>query len=84
MTSPSVLVVGASGAFGQPLVEEFLRQKSKFNKIGVLARPGTEHKYPDAQAKGLTVIVGSMLDVNSYKGAHHSSHNSHYYLIFHP
>jgi hypothetical protein len=71
---PSVLLIGAGGAFGVPLVEEFIRQKSKFARIGALASPEKVGKFEHLKEHGIEVIVGSFLDKNVYDGA---------YLFFH-
>ncbi|KAJ6466651.1 hypothetical protein DFH09DRAFT_1059716 [Mycena vulgaris] len=66
--APSVLIIGGSGAVGRPLVDEFLKQKSKFQRIAVLADPTKVSRLADAQAKGAEVVVGSFLDAKSYTG----------------
>ncbi|KAJ7738358.1 hypothetical protein B0H16DRAFT_1761481 [Mycena metata] len=65
---PSVLIIGASGAVGRPLVDEFLKQKSQFQRIAVLADPAKVLRFADAQKKGVEVVIGSFLDASSYKG----------------
>jgi hypothetical protein len=37
MSTVSVLLIGASGAFGQPLLQEFILQKCAFKRIAILA-----------------------------------------------
>jgi hypothetical protein len=67
--SISVLILGASGAFGNPLLQEFIRQKSAFKSIAVLA--ANEKKaasYTWAEAEGVRIVVGSFLDSKSYEG----------------
>jgi FlaA1/EpsC-like NDP-sugar epimerase len=67
--SISVLLVGAGGAFGQPLLEEFIRQKTAFKSIGLLS--STEKKvakYAWAAKQGVKVVVGSFLQSKSYEG----------------
>ncbi|KAJ7023155.1 hypothetical protein C8F04DRAFT_1135179 [Mycena alexandri] len=66
--SPPVLIIGASGAVGRPLVHEFLKQKSQFQRIAVSADPAKVSRFADAQKKGVEVVVGPFLDVSSYKG----------------
>ncbi|KZF25654.1 NAD(P)-binding protein [Xylona heveae TC161] len=66
--APSVLLIGASGSLGVPLVEEFIRQKSKFERIAILADPSRAKKFEDVQKRGIDVVTGSFLDPNSYKG----------------
>ncbi|KAJ6485236.1 hypothetical protein DFH09DRAFT_1210809 [Mycena vulgaris] len=53
--APSVLIIGGSGAVGRPLVDEFLKQKSKFQRIAVLADPAKSS-------------WASFLDAKSYTG----------------
>jgi hypothetical protein len=54
ISAVSVLLIGASGAFGQPLLHEFIRQKSAFKRIAILAA--------NARKDGIEVIVGSFLE----------------------
>lgn len=68
MAQPSVLLIGASGNFGTPLVQEFLKQKSKFHRIAILAEQHRVQKFAQAQKDGIEIVVGSFLDVNSYRG----------------
>jgi uncharacterized protein YbjT (DUF2867 family) len=66
--APSVLVIGAGGAFGRPLIEEFINQKSKFSRIGILSDPAKVSKFSDFAARGVEVISGSYLIPKSYEG----------------
>ena len=74
MSNLSVLLVGASGAWGAPLVEEFIKQKSAFKRVAILARDSTNtQKFNHAKEQGIDVTVGSLLDAASYKGKRASS-----------
>ena len=65
----SILLIGAGGAIGTPLVQEFIRQKPSFSRIAILASDASKKaKFAEAEAAGIEVIVGSYLDVSSYKG----------------
>ncbi|KAJ6451092.1 hypothetical protein C8R47DRAFT_998646 [Mycena vitilis] len=64
----SVIVVGASGAVGRPLMEEFLGQKSKFGRVAVLSDPAKVARFAEIQTRGIDVIVGSFLEAKSYDG----------------
>lgn len=66
--APSVLVIGAGGAFGRPLVEEFIKQNASFSKIAILSDPAKVSKFSDFAAQGIEVISGSYLDPKSYEG----------------
>ncbi|KAJ7023612.1 hypothetical protein C8F04DRAFT_1257903 [Mycena alexandri] len=66
--APSVIVVGASGAVGRPLMEEFLAQKSQFRRIAVLSDPSKVSRFIEVQAKGIEVVEGSFLEAKSYEG----------------
>ncbi|KAL7920307.1 NAD(P)-binding protein [Trichoderma austrokoningii] len=66
--APSVLVIGAGGAFGRPLIEEFIKQKSLFSRVGVLSDPAKVSKFSDFAAQGIDIISGSFLDPKSYEG----------------
>ncbi|KAJ7701162.1 hypothetical protein B0H17DRAFT_1046114 [Mycena rosella] len=64
---PSVLIIGASGTVGRPLVQEFLRNKTSFGRIAVLADPTKVSRFAHVQSQGVEVVVGSFLNPNSYK-----------------
>jgi hypothetical protein len=64
----SVLLIGASGSFGRPLVEEFIIQLPKFKKVGILSDPSKTSKFADPAAKGITIVPGSFLDYKAYAG----------------
>ncbi|KAK7002365.1 NAD(P)-binding protein [Favolaschia claudopus] len=66
--TPSVLVIGASGTVGRPLMQEFLAQKKDFNRVAVLADPAKTARFAEIQAQGIEVVVGSFLESSSYKG----------------
>ena len=69
MPSVSVLLVGASGGFGQPLLEEFIRQKASFKRIAILAADEEKAtKFADARKAGIEAVVGSFLEATSYAG----------------
>ncbi|KAJ6555940.1 hypothetical protein B0H19DRAFT_137879 [Mycena capillaripes] len=66
--APAVLIIGASGLVGRPLVQEFLKNKTKFARIGVLADPAKVSRFAEVKVQGVEVIVGSYLEASSYKG----------------
>jgi hypothetical protein len=67
--SISVLIIGASGAFGQPPLQKFIRQKASFKSIAVLAAtPQKAENYAWASEKGVKIVKGSSLDPTSYEG----------------
>ncbi|KAF8195205.1 hypothetical protein K438DRAFT_1906563 [Mycena galopus ATCC 62051] len=66
--SPSVLLIGASGALGRPLVEEFQRQRARFNRVAVLSDPAKVHKFEEVKNNGIEVISGSFLNFECYQG----------------
>jgi uncharacterized protein YbjT (DUF2867 family) len=65
---PSVLLIGASGAFGRPLVEELINNIDKFEKVGVLSDPSKVSKFVSIAERGIQVVPGSFLDSKSYAG----------------
>ena len=65
---PSVLLIGASGAFGRPLVEEFITQLHRFRKVGILADPAKVSKFAEVAKRGIQVVPGSFLEPKSYAG----------------
>ncbi|KAK7032679.1 NAD(P)-binding protein [Favolaschia claudopus] len=68
MAPPSVLIIGGSGAVGRPLVEEFVKSKEKFGRIGVLSDALKVSKFSELPKQGIEVVVGSFLEAASYKG----------------
>lgn len=66
--APSVLLIGASGAFGRPLTEEFIAQLHRFEKVGILSDPSKVAKFDAAVARGIRVVSGSFLDPRAYAG----------------
>ncbi|RFU27386.1 hypothetical protein B7463_g8952, partial [Scytalidium lignicola] len=65
--APSVLIIGASGNFGRPLVDEFIKNLSKFSKVGILTA-SSPLKFDEQKSRGIQVVAGSLLDPASYRG----------------
>ncbi|KAL7954974.1 hypothetical protein V8C34DRAFT_292935 [Trichoderma compactum] len=68
MSRPSVVIIGASGSVGRPLVDGFLSKADQFSKIGVLSSPSSAHKFENETARGVDVVVGSFADPACYRG----------------
>jgi uncharacterized protein YbjT (DUF2867 family) len=68
--APSVLVIGASGSVGEPLVKEFQRQRSRFGRVAILSEPSKAHKFSATQNNGIELVLGSFLDFKCYQGAY--------------
>ncbi|EPE36471.1 NAD(P)-binding Rossmann-fold containing protein [Glarea lozoyensis ATCC 20868] len=68
MPAPSILLLGASGYLGVPLLAEFLTHRSKFSRLAILTDESRKHKFEDAKAKGVELIIGSYLEPDSFKG----------------
>jgi len=66
--APSVLLIGAGGAFGNPLLDEFMKQKHNFSKIGILSDPAKVGKFDKFRDVGVEVVKGSYLDAKAYTG----------------
>ncbi|KAJ7167071.1 hypothetical protein C8R46DRAFT_899464 [Mycena filopes] len=66
--APSVIVIGASGAVGRPLMEEFIAQKFQFGRVAVLSDPSKVARFDEIKAKGIEVVAGSFLEAKSYEG----------------
>ncbi|KAJ7850263.1 hypothetical protein B0H14DRAFT_3452000 [Mycena olivaceomarginata] len=66
--APSVLVIGASGSVGEPLVKEFQRQRSRFGRVAILSEPSKAHKFSATQNNGIELVLGSFLDFKCYQG----------------
>lgn len=64
--APSVLIIGGSGNIGRPIVDEFIRNLSRFSKVGVLT--SSPAKFDEQTSKGIQVVSGSFLDPESYRG----------------
>jgi hypothetical protein len=67
-TKPSVLLLGASGALGQPVTEEFARNLSSFTKIGILTSSDRASKFSHLKPLGIEIILGSLFEPSSYAG----------------
>jgi uncharacterized protein YbjT (DUF2867 family) len=65
MSEISIVLIGASGALGKPLLDELLRQKSSFKRIAVLTAPERVSKFNDS---GVEVIAKSFYDPQTYEG----------------
>ena len=65
---PSVLLIGASGALGSPVTDQFVRQKKEFSRIGILTQADRAAKFEERREQGVDIIVGSLYDKNAYKG----------------
>ncbi|KIW31733.1 uncharacterized protein PV07_03331 [Cladophialophora immunda] len=68
MADVSILLIGASGALGKPLLDELIRQRHQFKRIAVLATPDRASKFSNS---GVEVVVGSFFDAKSYQGFTH-------------
>ena len=68
MDSPSVLVIGASGFIGSPVLKELTRQRTSFSRVAILTEASKVHKFADAQANGVEIVIGSFTDPVSFKG----------------
>ena len=65
MSTTSVLLIGASGALGKPLLDELLQQKHSFERVAILTTPDRSSKFKDIDVE---VIAKSLTDVEVYKG----------------
>ncbi|KAJ7057957.1 hypothetical protein C8F01DRAFT_302598 [Mycena amicta] len=68
MAPPAVLLIGAGGALGRPLVAEFQRQRARFGRVAILSDPSKVHKFSEDEKNGIEVISGSFLDFKCYQG----------------
>jgi uncharacterized protein YbjT (DUF2867 family) len=66
--APYVVIIGASGLVGRPLVQEFLKNKTRFGRIAVLSDPAKIDRFADVRKAGIEVVVGSFLEARSYTG----------------
>lgn len=65
MSKISVLLIGASGSLGAPLLEELKRQKASFARVAILTAPDRASKFDGA---GVEVITKSSYDSTTYLG----------------
>ena len=66
--SSSLLLVGAGGALGVPLVEELTKHLEHFSRVAILTQPEKVSKFEKARSMGFDLVLGSMLEAKSYKG----------------
>jgi uncharacterized protein YbjT (DUF2867 family) len=66
--SPSVLVIGAGGNFGSSVINEFLKKKSSFGQIAILADSTRKEKFVQYKEHGINTVLGSYFDPAVYKG----------------
>lgn len=67
---PAVIVVGASGNLGPFIVQELLKQKVKFSRIGILSTPEKRAKFHTAAKYGVDIVLGNYRDAKCYEGAY--------------
>jgi uncharacterized protein YbjT (DUF2867 family) len=60
-----VLLIGASGALGKPLLDELLRQRPQFKRVAILTTPDRASKFDKS---GVEVVAGSLYEAKSYQG----------------
>ncbi|EXJ71632.1 uncharacterized protein A1O5_05440 [Cladophialophora psammophila CBS 110553] len=68
MADISVLLIGASGALGKPLMDELIRQRDQFKRIAILATPDRATKFSNSDVE---VVIGSFYEAKSYQGFTH-------------
>ena len=69
MSGQYILLVGAGGAWGTPLLEEFIKQTDSFKRVAILARDENHaSKFSHAKEKGIAISFGPLLDARSYRG----------------
>jgi len=67
--APSVLIIGASGNFGPTVLQEFIRQRSSFERVAILADPARDpSKFDKYKPSGIEVVVGKWDESSSYTG----------------
>lgn len=65
MPGMSVLLIGASGALGKPLLDELLRQKRHFSRLAILTASDRASKF---DGTGVDIITTSFYDSKTYQG----------------
>lgn len=76
--SSSVLLIGAGGALGGPLVQEFAKHLKSFSKVAILTQKEKMSKFDKARDMDFDIVLGSILEANSYRGlsgVHHFDHS---------
>jgi hypothetical protein len=77
MSQISVILVGASGVLGAPLLDELVKQRNGFKRIAILATPDRAAKFDDS---GVEVVVGSLTESKSYEGQFHLTSTFQFHL----
>lgn len=72
MADISVLLIGASGILGKPLLDELVHQRGQFKRVAILTTPDRAAKFNELA--GVEVVVGSLFEGNSYQGRFTVSH----------
>ncbi len=65
MSDISVLLIGATGVLGKPLLQELTRQKQQFRRIAILTTPERAAKFKNSEVE---IVQGSLYDAKSYQG----------------
>jgi uncharacterized protein YbjT (DUF2867 family) len=69
-----VLLFGATGVIGKPILDQLVEAKSSFEKIGIFTSPGTADKKRDEldklRGEGIDVVVGDVNDEEDVKKAY--------------
>lgn len=60
-----ILLIGASGALGKPILDVLQDQTAHFARVAILTTHDRASKFKNV---GAEVVVGSLLDAASYKG----------------
>lgn len=68
MDPHSVLIIGGSGYLGRPVSQELMRQRFRFSRVAILTEATKVHRFADAEANGVEIILGSFTDPSSFKG----------------
>lgn len=66
-----MLLVGAGGALGEPLVEELAKHLKKFSRVAILTQSEKMSKFEKARDMGFEIVLGSILEAKSYQGLQH-------------
>jgi short subunit dehydrogenase-like uncharacterized protein len=68
MSSPSVLLIGASGYVGRLVSDEMLRNRSRFSRLAILTVETNKSKFAKVKAEGMEIVLGPFDSVDSFQG----------------
>jgi uncharacterized protein YbjT (DUF2867 family) len=69
MSAPSILLIGAGGYLGNPVTQEILANRSRFDRIAILTEESKKTKFAGHEKKGFQLVLGAFDSPGSFKGS---------------